>query len=155
VGHKGPCPLTAPCLSVLWLSVGLRGVVDVPPAAWVAMPDLDRTALPSGGDLACRIGGLRKEGRQSYVLALLQCVLRSILPSARGQEGIDALNNAMKDTDAALKPGCRAGWDRRGPIHCSLPRACLFACAMMQTPRRLGLASGPSQRGWISCSGIS
>ena len=51
-------------------------VVDVPPAAWVAMPDLDRTALPSGGDLACRIGGLRREGRQSYVLALLQCVLR-------------------------------------------------------------------------------
>jgi hypothetical protein len=116
VGHKGPCPLTAPCLSVLWLSVGLRGVVDVPPAAWVAMPDLDRTALPSGGDLACRIGGLRKEGRQSYVLALLQCVLRSILPSARGQEGIDALNNAMKDTDAALKPGCRAGWGRRGGL---------------------------------------
>ena len=76
VGHEGPCPLTAPCLSVLWLSVGLRGVVDVPPAAWVTMPDLDRTALPSGGDLACRIGGLRREGRQSYVLALLQCVLR-------------------------------------------------------------------------------
>ena len=47
VGDEGPCPLTAPCLSVLWLSVGLRGVVDVPPAAWVAMPDLDRTALPS------------------------------------------------------------------------------------------------------------
>jgi hypothetical protein len=113
---SSPCPLTAPCLSVLWLSVGLRGVVDVPPAAWVAMPDLDRTALPSGGDLACRIGGLRKEGRQSYVLALLQCVLRSILPSARGQEGIDALNNAMKDTDAALKPGCRAGWGRRGGL---------------------------------------
>jgi hypothetical protein len=31
------------------------GVVDVPPAAWVAMPDLDRPALPSGGDLACRM----------------------------------------------------------------------------------------------------
>ena len=43
-------------------------------------------------------------------------LLRTILPSARGREGIDALNNAMKDTDAALKPGCRAGWGRRGGL---------------------------------------
>jgi endonuclease/exonuclease/phosphatase family metal-dependent hydrolase len=49
----------------------------VPPAAWTVTSDLDWDAAdPSDGVEGCRIGGLRREGPQSYVLAALQCVLR-------------------------------------------------------------------------------